>query len=527
MKTTLLKTLTKAFQIALTSENNKISIEEMLERQSEQAYSRRNFIKNTGKTLLTASLLPHIEGMFGRTLFPKEAPRIAIIGGGIAGLNALHTLKKLGYEATIYEASGRTSGRIFSVQNAMGEGTWAEFGGEFIDTNHADMWALTKEFNLELIDHQQDAEQKLHGEAFFFNGKHYTLKEVITGFKQIAPRLKKDIDRLPDDISYKTKNPFVKRLDNMSLSAYLHSIGARGWIKRLIEVAYEAEYGLSPEVQSSLNLLTLISTEVKDKIEWFGESDERYKVRGGNQSICDALAEKYQNHIQLNRTLESIRKKSTGFNLKMSGMSGMSGDVVADMVIMTIPFTKLRLVDIGIPMPQVKWDSINTLGYGTNAKLMLGMNRHVWREQGYCGLVYADNGIPNGWDNAQLQTGDNEAAGLSILFGGESGVNVGKGSVESQKNKYLPKWEQIYKGVTAAHNGKVARMHWSSYPHNLGSYICPTLGQYTTIGGAEQFPVGNLYFAGEHCGGDFAGFMNGAAQSGREAAEAIVAKVNG
>jgi monoamine oxidase len=194
---------------------------------------------------------------------------------------------------------------------------------------------------------------------------------------------------------------------------------------------------------------------------------------------------------------------------------------------MTIPFTKLRLIDIGVPMPQVKWDSINTLGYGTNAKLMLGMNRHVWREQGYGGLVYADNGIPNGWDNAQLQTGDNEAAGLSILFGGESGVSVGKGSVESQKNKYLPKWEQIYKGVTDAYNGKVARMHWPSYPHSLGSYICPTLGQYTTIGGAEQFAVGNLYFAGEHCGGDFAGFMNGAAQSGREAAVAIVAKIKG
>jgi monoamine oxidase len=38
-------------------------------------------------------------------------------------------------------------------------------------------------------------------------------------------------------------------------------------------------------------------------------------------------------------------------------------------------------------------------------------------------------------------------------------------------------------------------------------------------------PVGNVYFAGEHCGGDFSGFMNGAALSGREAAEAIVEKV--
>lgn len=68
-------------------------------------------------------------------------------------------------------------------------------------------------------------------------------------------------------------------------------------------------------------------------------------------------------------------------------------------------------------------------------------------------------------------------------------------------------------------------MDWPTHPHTLGSYVCPTLGQYTSIGGAEQMPVGNVFFAGEHCGGDFAGFMNGAAQSGREAAEAVLRKV--
>jgi monoamine oxidase len=522
MKTTLLKTLKRAFQLALLSENQDMSIAELFEKKEAQAYSRRKFLKNTTQTALASAFMVSTEGVLSSIFSKINKPKIAIIGGGMAGLTALHHLKKVGLDATIYESSGRLGGRIFTVKEAMGTGTWAEFGAEFIDTNHADMWALAKEFNLELIDYQQESELKLHAEAFFFNGRHYTLKEVIEGFKSIAPRLKKDIDNLPEEINYKSKNPFVKRLDNTSLSAYLSQIGARGWIKRLIEVAYESEYGLSPQVQSCLNLLTLISPDVKDKIEWFGESDERYKIRGGNQSIINALAEKYQNHIHINQSLESIRKGSGAFFLKFSGKSE---DIKADMVIMTIPFTKLRLIDIRVPMPQVKWDSINTLGYGTNAKLMLGMDKHLWREQGYSGLVYADNGIPNGWDNAQLQTTNNEAAGLSILFGGEAGVAVGRGSVEYQKNIYLPKWEQIYKGVTATYNGKLARMHWPSYPHSLCSYICPRVGQYTTIVGAEQFPVGNLYFAGEHCGGDFAGFMNGAAQSGREAAEAILTKV--
>jgi monoamine oxidase len=527
-KTPLFGTFRKALRMALAANKAETTAEEVIQRAEEAAMTRRKFLENTGKTALVGSLTGlSPQKLFGRSFSPANPPRIVIGGAGMAGLSALHALKKAGYDATIYESSGRTSGRIFSVQGAMGEGTWAEFGAEFIDTNHADMWALAKEFNLELIDYAQASEEKLTKEAFFFNGKHHSLKEVVEEFRHFADKIKADADRLPDDLSeagYKTKDPYVKKLDRMSLSEYLEKVGAHGWIKKFIEVAYESEYGLSPQVQSGINLPILISTDTEGgKLELFGDSDERYKVRGGNQSIPDALAKKYANHIELNRSLESISRHHTGeYELTIAGIPN---PVKADFVIITFPFTRLRNVDIRLKMPQLKWDSINTLGYGTNAKLMIGMTKHYWREQGYQGLCYSDIGIPNGWDNAQLQTGDNEAAGLSILFGGPSGIAVGKGSPTSQKDIYLPRWNRIYKGATEHFNGKVARMHWPSYPHNLGSYICYRTGQYTTIGGAESMPVGNLFFAGEHCGRDFSGFMNGAAKSGREAGEAVASKI--
>lgn len=527
-KTPLFGTFRKALRMALAANKAQTTAEEVVQRAEEAAMTRRKFLENTGKTLLIGGLVGlSTEGVFGRSFSRQNPPRIVIVGAGIAGLNALHTFKKAGLEATVYEASGRTSGRMFTVQNAMGEGTWAEFGGEFIDTNHADMWALAKEFNLELIDYAQASEEKLTKEAFFFNGKHRTLKEVVEEFRGFADKIKADADRLPDDMStagYKTRDPYLKKLDRMSLSQYLEKIGARGWIKEFIEVAYESEYGLSPQVQSAINLPILISTDTEgDKLELFGESDERYKTRGGNQSIPDALAKKYTSHIELNRSLEAIsRRHSDEYELTFSGMSA---PVKADFVVMAIPFARLKNVDIGLKMPQLKWDSINTMGFGTNTKLMLGMSKHYWREKGYQGLCYSDIGIPNGWDNAQLQTGDNEAAGLSILFGGPSGMAAGKGTPEFQKNIYLPKWDRIFKGASEHFNGKVARMHWPSHRYTLGSYICYRTGQYTSIAGAESLPVGNLFFAGEHCGGDFSGFMNGAAKSGREAAEAIVVKI--
>ncbi len=526
-KTPLFNTLRKALRMAITANKTQASSEEMVQRAEESLMTRRKFIENTGKTLIIGGLTGSTtEGVFGHSLFSKNPPRIAIVGAGIAGLHTLHILKKAGIDATIYEASGRTSGRIFTVQNAMGEGTWTEFGGEFVDTNHKDMWDLAKEFSLELIDYAQTSENALTKEVFFFEGKNHSLKEVVEAFRGFADKIAADAERLPDNMStegYKTKDPFIKKLDRMSLSAYLEKIGARGWIKEFIEVSYESEYGLSPQVQSAINLPILISTDTEGgKFELFGESDERYKVKGGNQSIPDAIAKKYTEHIQLNRSLEAISRSSNHYNLTFSGMKN---PVKADYVVIAIPFSRLRNVDIRLQMPQVKWDSINHMGFGSNAKLMLGMNKHFWRGQGFQGLCYADNGIPNGWDNAQLQNGDNQVAGLSILFGGPSGIALGKGSVHSQKDKYLPLWDKIYNGAIENFNGKMVRMHWPSYPYALGSYICYRAGQYTSIAGAEAMPIGNVFFAGEHCGGDFSGFMNGAAQSGREAAEKIVAKV--
>jgi len=519
-KTPLFGTIRKAFQMALAAEGRQTTAEEIEQRSDEMHRSRRKFLENAGKTILAGSLLPNFAGL---DLSRSLSPRIAIVGGGIAGLSALHSLKKKGLDATIYESSNRTGGRIFSVIDAMGPGTWTEFGGEFIDTNHADMWRLAEEFDLELIDYAQPSEARLIKEAFYFNGQHYSLAQVVEEFRGFAPRIQADIDKLDEEISFKAKNRFVKKFDRIPLSQYLEQVGASGWVKRLIEVAYESEYGLSPEVQSSLNLLLLISTETPNgQWEIFGECVERYKVRNGNQRIPDALAERYQSHLEMGLSLEAIRTKGSAYALYFSGLGQ---PVIADFVILAIPFTVLRKLDIRLDMPEVKRKCIQELGYGINAKLMIGMKSHFWRQQGYSGLVYSDNGIPNGWDNAQLQTADDQAAGLSILFGGRRGTNVGHGTKEQQKDKYLKLWEQIFPGATAAFSGKTARMDWPTYPHALGSYVCPTVGQYTTIGGAEQMPLGNVFFAGEHCGGDFAGFMNGAAQSGREAAEAILAKM--
>ena len=115
------------------------------------------------------------------------------------------------------------------------------------------------------------------------------------------------------------------------------------------------------------------------------------------------------------------------------------------------------------------------------------------------------------------------AAGILTNFvGGRHGVEIGNGSAKEQADIAVRELVAIYPGISAARSGaREARFHWPSHPWTLGSYACFRPGQWTTLRGAIGEPVGNLYFAGEHCAFDNQGFMEGGVETGEWAAKAI------
>src|SRR5262249_11540737 len=155
-------------------------------------------------------------------------------------------------------------------------------------------------------------------------------------------------------------------------------------------------YGLEISEQSPLNLLFLIGTDTSAGFQIFGESDERYSVRGGNAQIPHALAAALADRIVPGSVLEWVRAGSGGHTLGFAGRPA----VRADIVLLCLPFTKLRQVSLQVELPAVKRKAIGTLGYGTNAKLLLGYSRPVWRDEGLNGDSYTDRGYQNSWDNS-------------------------------------------------------------------------------------------------------------------------------
>jgi len=476
--------------------------------------TRRRFLETTALTGAAIAAGAYLTPLRA----DSSAPRVAIVGAGIAGLNAAYTLKKAGLRADIYEASPRSGGRMFTARDLMGPGLTTELGGEFIDSNHAEMLALMKEFGLQRLDTRGPQMARVKREAYFFNGRHYTQREAVRAFAPLAKKIAADYESLGEIVDFENEGGGAQ-LDRISIAEYIEKIGATGWMKELLEVAFVTEYGLEAGEQSSLNLIMLIGTE-PGAFELFGESDERYKVKGGNERIIEELAKRVPGQVKHRYRVEAIRSRGQGFRLTFQDTNGSPVDVDADAVILTLPFTMLREVDMKVDLPPHKAKAIRELGYGANAKVMVGFHDRHWRSQGFAGNIFTDEMFQSGWDNSALQPG--AAGGFTFYSGGKLGVDAGQGTDQEAVARLLPGLERAFLGITAKQSGKVARFHWPTHPFTKGSYACFKTGQWTTIAEAKCKPVGQLFFAGEHTSYDSQGYMNGGAESGKEAAETLM-----
>ncbi len=525
LKNISLHQLRKAFRISAYAKRNDISdVNEVKEQYDAHLSSRRKFIGDVSKTAAFIGMAGLYEACNPKN--KSTQPVIAIVGAGIAGLHAAYVLKNAGYASTLYEATQRSGGRIFTVPEMMGKGLWTEMGGEFIDTDHEDMINLAKHFNLPLLDRQAGNERSLKEYAYYFNGKHYELKDILTELHPYAGRIKKDIESLSPEINFETHSEADARFDNMSIMNYVDSLGIKGWFREFINVAYVSEYGSEATDQSAISFLSIFDPGDANGYKLFGTSDERFSVIGGNSKICEALSGQLKDQIQYYQVLTAIdQNNSKQYVLTFKNSGGKVSEVKADILLLALPFTLLREVDIKINLPEWKMNAIKNLGYGMNSKLFIGVNERVWRKQDYAGYAFSDNGMMNGYDHTEMQNNNEGIGGYTINLGGKPGIECGSIGMDILQKQYVPSLDAIFPGIAKTFNGKFLRWYWPDFAFSKCSYTAFKVGQYTTICGATVKPVDDLYFAGEHCSYEFQGFMNGGAKTGREAAETILARI--
>jgi len=558
-RTPLLRTLGRRFRAHRAAAATGTPVDEVADR---MRLSRRAFLGGTAA--VTAGLaLPFVLGCEEETGFRRRAarkppsgsgPRIAIVGGGIAGLTAALTLRDAGVAATVYEATARPGGRMKSEgPTKPGCGschdvsrprttTWADdqytdLFCELIDTSHTTMRGLCSRYGLPLIDILA-AQPRGATDTFKFFGSYYPTWQADDDFAPVDAALRQDIHDAGYPTTYAQSTAGGRALDAMSIYDWIESRvpgGHSSPLGQLLDVAYVIEFGADSRDQSALNLVYLLGYNTGNRLSVFGTSDERFRVDGGIERLPRAMADDLgPDVVQLGCELEALSRQADGsYTLELTDRT----TVAADFVIMALPFAVLRTLDIGAAgFDALKMTAIDELGRGLNAKHHIQFGTRLWNQPGPWGLstggTYADTGYQCTWDTTRGQPG---ASGILAVYTGGSVTaaqrqrhpyqTAANPDVAADTAMFMSQLELVFPGLSAQWNGRSA----GSMPHLNRFWNCSysywRVGQYQKFAGYEAARQGNVFFCGEHTSVDFQGWMEGGAESGVRAADELLAAI--
>ena len=462
---------------------------------------------------------------------------VAIVGGGVSGLVAAWRLAIAGVPVEIFEATGHTGGRMYTLRDFTPEGQFCELGGEFVSSTDEALIRLCAELGIGL--ERLGLEGAVASTVYDIGGKQFTDGDLIdpvamTGdFLPAAALIAADQAALLDSKGAWTARAY--ELDAMPLSKYLEGLATTTprWVIDLIALAWQSEFGLPVAQQSALNLVDIIGAS-NTGFSMFGKHDGAFRIAGGSSSLPEALTGRLSSTplsdkttIRLRHQLYAVSREGEGVQLSFRPEGGVPLKKTYTRVILALPFTRLRnlkgLGGLGLPADKIK--VINELGYGANAKLAVGTSSRPWQEgvasvpAPVTGTVYSDRGFEVMWDTSAAQPGI-------------GGILTNYLSGEAAKREEAQALARLEAGL-AALSPKVARalmpkvrasFFWPNHPHTRGSYAGCLTGQYTSFAGIGARPEldGRLLFAGEHTSTIAMGSMNGAVDAGERAAREVM-----
>jgi monoamine oxidase len=508
-------------------------LDEVTQMRAERGHARRQILTGVMATA-AAVMLPRKSLAIGQ-------PRVVIVGAGAAGLTCAYELwTKRGIAAKLYEWNTRAGGRIQTLRNYFANGQITEQHAEFISTEHVKTMQYAHDFGLSF----EDAWATRQGakDDYWFSGEPYTQKALNKDWQDFGWQLFRDAVRKAPGASYKHYSQDAYAWDHMSVSEWIDRHVPGGRSSRFGKLCLSDvidEFGCHPEEQSALNLVYILGYDASSNSGYqqkdsplLAGSDEHWHIKGGNDQLTDGLAARLpRGALHLSHRLIALSENSDGSFTCTFSHHGSTVESVADHVVLALPFTTLREVNLSsVTLSPLKRKAIQSLPLGTNAKIQIQVAGRPWTKDGFDGSILTGPGLDGGWDATSYQDGGNNI-GTEIFLafpGGVDGIALAskyglkfgreQGPASSlMVNDTLAQLEPIFHGVTSAwkRGPKLAWFNDGNIDEHLrGAWSQYNIGQYTGFSGIEALREGNIHFAGEQTDPNFQGYIEGAVRSG-------------
>jgi monoamine oxidase len=492
-------------------------------------YSRRELLRMGGALGAGLALTACTGGRMARTSRPTaHDPRVVVVGAGLAGLTAAYRVTQAGVPVRLFEARDRVGGRCWTARG-FADGQTAEHGGEFIDTRHVHLLGLADELGLEVDDLW---EAWVPGSIWptWLDGAPVPWKEVQAQLDPVAAAVEREACRIgviadgrkPSTraISYGTATPEAVELDARSMAEWLDErvpgvVGSP--LGAYLDASMSGWYGLEMDRLSACTWMDYFVLPAPG-------ADERWHVRGGNDLVTDALAERLPaGTVELEAPFEVLRARSDGsYELRFGG----AAPVVADLVVLALPFSTLRFVDLDdAAFGPERLAAIRGLGMGSDVKLLVQYDRRpsAFEVDGRTWSGGMDHTDPHfqTWESSAGETG--RSGLLTVYAGGRTGESWTSDEPHAPAPpafaaEYVGHVDDVVPGTAERFNGRAWLDLWTRDPWTNGAYAAFLPGQYTRLWGYTGRAEGRVHFAGEHTSTYSQGYLNGGVESGQRVA---------
>jgi monoamine oxidase len=441
---------------------------------------------------------------------------VAVAGAGVAGLVAAHDLRAAGLDVLVLEARDRVGGRTFG-EPIPGTDQLIEMGGQWVGPTQDRVLALIAELGLSTYPTYDTGRHTVEfgGSLRRYRGRipwlgALTLADL--GLSQL--RLDRAARRLPAE-PWTAAN--ADGLDRQTFDDWLNRRVRTDGGRRFFRIITESVFAAEPEDMSALWALFYIGAAggLDPLINTTGGAQQD-RVIGGTYRICQELAATMPDVVQLNTPVTAVDWSADPVRITAGGST-----VRARRLVLAVPPPLAARIDYTPGLPDQRRALLAELPMGSVIKVNVVYEEPFWRADGLSGQANSDvRALNTVFDN--------------VPFGGGPGVLVGffEGAHARAAARLTPGERRrvalddltAYFGPRAAKPIAFLERDWCAEEWSRGCYgAFATPGTLSRFGPALRAPMGPIHHAGTETATRWAGYLDGAVQSGQRAASEVIA----